>query len=383
MKIALVHDQLKEFGGAERVLVALTKIFPKADIYTSFFDEGMLKKRAPEYKEWNIRPSWFHKMPDFIKKLYSPLRFLAPLIWESFDFSDYDVVISSSGWYMSKGVVTRPETMHVCYLHHQPRYLYFYETALEWQKYFPVRIYAHLVNHRLRMWDYLSSQRPDFFLANSEETKKRIQKFYRRDSVVIYPPVAMPKVLPVHPSQRGKKNYYITVARLTRAKHIDLLIKVANQKKFNLKIVGAGRDKEYLAKLAGPSIEFLDTVSDHELGGLYNHAKAFLFAAIDEEFGIAPVEAMGHGLPVIAFADGGLKETVQEGVNGFLFHKLTPGELTKSIEKLESLSSQKYHQMRKESRRIAENFSEEKFRERIVTFVNEKMHFHSSLRGTK
>ena len=234
MKIALVHDQLKEFGGAERVLVALTKIFPKAHVYTSFFDEAMLKKRAPEYKEWDIHPSWFHKMPKFIKKLYSPLRFLAPLIWESFDFTGYDLVISSSGWYMSKGVITRPDTLHVCYLHHQPRYLYFYETALEWQKYWPVRIYAHLINHRLRLWDFLSSQRPDFFIANSEETKKRIQKFYRRDADVIYPPVSFPKTL--HATRYTLHDYYITVARLTRAKHIDLLIKVANEKKLPLKI---------------------------------------------------------------------------------------------------------------------------------------------------
>jgi len=370
MKIALVHDQLKEFGGAERVLVSLSKIFPKADIYTSFFDMEMLKKRAPEYKEWNIHASWFHKMPQFIKRLYSPLRFLAPLIWESFDFSAYDLVISSSGWYMSKGIITKPKTLHICYLHHQPRYLYYYETAVEWQKYSLVKIYAHIINFRLRIWDYLSSQRPDFFIANSEETKKRIDKFYRRDATVIYPPVSIPKRVGTWNIERGTKGYYLTVSRLTRAKHIDLLIQAANSQKFTLKIVGDGRDKEYLQKLAGPTVEFLENVTDSALSGLYQHAKAFLFAAIDEEFGIAPVEALGRGVPVIAYADGGLKETVQDGINGYLFYKLTEQALLERIKQFELLDKNRHLEMRKNARTSAENYTEEKFKERLLEFIS-------------
>ena len=134
MKIAIVHDQLQEFGGAERVLVSLIRIFPEADVFTSFYNPNSLGIHAPLFRNKRIHTSWADKIP-FLKKLYSPLRFITPLIWESFDFSSYDLVISSSGSYMSKGIVTKPGTKHVCYLHHPPRYLYNYETAIEWQKY--------------------------------------------------------------------------------------------------------------------------------------------------------------------------------------------------------------------------------------------------------
>jgi glycosyltransferase involved in cell wall biosynthesis len=213
---------------------------------------------------------------------------------------------------MCKGIKTKAPTVHICYLHHPPRYLYGYETAMEWQKYWPVKVYAHIVNHFLRMWDFKSSQRPDYFIANSEETKKRIKKYYRRDATVIYPSVGIPQ---------NKKSYnfphhnpgiwhYVTISRLARAKHIDILIKAANEQKFKLKIVGEGRDDEYLKSIAGPTVEFLGHVADQELEKVLMLSKAFLFASVDEEFGIAPIEAMGYGIPVIAYKSGGLIETV-------------------------------------------------------------------------
>ena len=192
MKIALVHDQLQEFGGAERVLISLHQIFPSAPVYTAFLNQATAKKNIKDLYRWKIITSWAAKIP-FIGKLYSPLRFLAPAIWESFDFSEFDVVISSSGWYMCKGVTTSKPTVHVSYVHHPPRYLYGYETAVEWQKYRAVKIYATIVNFFLRRWDYSSSQRPDVLIANSEETKRRIKKLYNRDSTVVYPPVSIPK----------------------------------------------------------------------------------------------------------------------------------------------------------------------------------------------
>ncbi|MDP4011219.1 MAG: glycosyltransferase, partial [Candidatus Roizmanbacteria bacterium] len=180
-RIALVHDQLQEFGGAERVFVVLTKLYPEADIFTAFYNPQALGIHNKHFKNRAVIESWAAKIP-FFGKLYSPLRFFAPKIWQSFNFDEYDIVISSSGWYMCKGIRTPDKTTHICYLHHPPRYLYGYETAVEWQKYWPVKIYAHIVNHYLRQWDYTSSQRPDYFIANSEETKKRIKKFYRRDA---------------------------------------------------------------------------------------------------------------------------------------------------------------------------------------------------------
>lgn len=373
MKIAIVHDQLQEFGGAERVLVALKKIFPAADVFTSFYNPHTLGNQAEKFRDWKITTSWADKIL-FIKKLYSPLRFITPWIWESLDLLSYDLVISSSGSYMSKGVITRPETTHISYLHHPPRYLYYYETAIEWQKYLPIKIYGHLLNHSLRLWDYLSSQRVDHFIANSEETKKRIQKFYRRDATVIYPPVELPKTTQKLAKPANKK-YYLTVSRLARAKHIDILINAANKMKFNLKIVGSGRDEKYLRSIAGETIEFLNNVSDEKLPTLYKNAKAFLFSAVDEEFGIALIEAMGYGLPIITLKSGGVPETVKDGINGFLFAKLDLNSLHKKIKFLESIPYEKYLELKKNARQTAEKFSFENFKKNILNFVrSRRMH---------
>lgn len=370
MKIALVHDQLQEFGGAERVLVALKAIFPEADVYTSFYNPDALGIHAKHFKDWNIISSWADRVP-FFKKLYSPLRFLTPYIWEAFNFNGYDLVISSSGSYMCKGIITRPETTHICYIHHQPRYLYYYETAREWQKYLPVRVYGHLINHGLRIWDYLSSQRVDYFISNAEETKKRVQKLYRRESDVIYPPVTITDNPPVF-STFDKDGYYITTSRLARAKHIDVLIKAAKEGDIKLKIIGTGRDEEYLKNIAGPNIEFLSNVHDDTFKALYSHAKAFLFASVDEEFGIAPIEAMGYGIPVIAYASGGLKETVQDGKNGYLYQELESRSLLKKIQSFEKLSEPKRIEMKKQARKTAEQYSLERFKKQILSFVQSK-----------
>jgi len=373
MKIAIVHDQLSEFGGAERVLVALKNIFPQADIYTSIFNLNNLGSHKDLFKNCKIYTSWFDKIP-VIRNFYSPLRFITPKIWESFDFSKYDLVISSSGSWMSKGVIIKFPTVHICYLHHPPRYLYGYETAIEWQKYLLIKIYGNFINHSLRLWDFQSSQRPNYFIANSEETRRRIQKFYRRNSVVIYPPVSIPNIKLVYPElveelTREPKNYYLTVSRLARAKHIDILIKAANKMRFNLKIVGCGRDEKYLKSIAGPNIEFLGNVTDKEKDYLYSEAKAFLFAAKDEEFGIAPVEAMGYYLPVIAYNSGGLPEYVKNGINGYLFDKLTEDSLIERVTELTALTKEKYIEMKQSARKTSLQFTEKQFKEKILAFV--------------
>jgi len=365
MKIALVHDHLMEFGGAERVFVALKKMFPEAHVYTAAYDKDVVQKNIPDFDTWNVHTSWASNIP-FFKKLYSPLRFLTPWIWQSFDFSIYDLVISSSGWFMSKGIITKPKTKHISYIHHQPRYLYYYETAMEWQRYLPVKIYAHFVNHFLRMWDYVGSQRPDVLIANSKETQSRIQKFYRRDSVVVYPPVQLPQNVDL---KLRKPEYFVTLSRLARAKNIDVMIKAANHLKIPLKIVGKGRDEEYLRSLAGNTIEFMGNLPDSEFETLYKGAKAFLCTAVDEEFGIAPVEAMGYGVPVIAYASGGLKETVKNGENGMLFNELTIESLSESILKMEKQDIKEYKDMCLSARKCSEKFSWNVFQENIKKIV--------------
>ncbi len=369
MRIALVHDQLREFGGAERVLVSLKTIFPQADVYTTTFDLNSLGSHKNLIKDWKVYVSWFGKIP-ILNKFYSPFRFLTPLIWESFDFSKYDLVISSSGSWMSKGIKTNKPTIHISYIHHPPRYLYGYETAIEWQKYFFVKIYGHIVNHFLRIWDFISTQRADYLIANSEETKRRIEKFYRRDSTVIYPPVDIPKTTNY---ELLTTNYFLTVSRLARAKHIDVLIKAANAVRFNLKIVGSGRDEERLKQMAGPTVEFFGNIPDQDFKKLFSNAKAFLFASKDEEFGIAPVEAMGYGLPVIAYKSGGVPEYIIDNKNGYLFDKLEESSLIDKVKELTGLSKEEYLEMRKEARKTTERFSEKKFEKQILDFVNSKV----------
>jgi len=365
MRIAIVHDHFLEFGGAERVAVAIKKIFPEAHMHTAAYNKEILTKRVPGSSSWDIRTSWAMRIP-FFKKLYSPLRFLAPWIWESFDFSDYDVVISSSGWFMSKGIITKDGTQHISYIHHQPRYLYYYETAVEWQKHLPIKIYAHFINHFLRTWDYIGSQRPDILVANSEETQRRIKKFYRRDSVVIYPPVYIPTDVNL---ESRSPEYYVTLSRITRAKNIDLLIRTANRMKIPLKIIGSGRDKEYLQSIAGETVEFVGHVKDKEFVDFFRGAKAFLNAAVDEEFGIATVEAMGYGVPIVAYASGGLKETVKNGVNGFLFEDLTEEALEGAINKIEKLTKKEYLDMSKAARRESQKYTYDEFASKLKKLV--------------
>lgn len=371
LKVALVHDQLREFGGAERVLVAFKKIFPQADIYTTTYDLNSLGVHKKIFKNLNIKVSWFGKIP-IINRFYSPFRFLTPFIWESFDFSRYDLVISSSGSWMSKGIITKKPTIHISYIHHPPRYLYGYETAVEWQKYWPIKIYGYIINHFLRIWDFQSTKRPDFLIANSIETQKRIEKFYRRKSTVIYPPVSITK----NPNyQIPTANYFITISRLARPKHIDILIKAANKMKFNLKIIGTGRDEKYLRSIAGATVEFLGNLPDEKFKEIISNAKAFLFASRDEEFGIACIEAMGYGIPVIAYNSGGIPEYLKNGVNGFLFDLLDPVSLINKIKILNNLSAEKYLQIKKNARKTAEKFSEENFKKNILNFINKIFNF--------
>lgn len=370
MKVAIVHDQLFEFGGAERVLVDLKKIYPDADVYLSGYNEDVARSRIKDFDTWNVHVSWVSKIP-FYRRLYSPLRFLMPKIWESFDMSGYDLVISSSGWFMSKGIKTEPPTVHLSYIHHPPASLYGYQTAIEWQKYWPIKVYGTIVNHFNRLWDFKASQRPDVLMANSEETRRRIKKFYRRDAHVIYPAVAIPKKEPKY--ERPKDTYYISVCRLAFKKHVRLLVEAANQYGFNLKVIGTGREEEELRELAGPTVEILGHVPDEDFDRIFSGATAFLNAVVEEDFGIAPVEGLGRGLPVIAYASGGLLETVQDGKNGFHFKEHTPESLYEGIKRLEKLSDSEYIAMRKAARESSKHYTFDVFKKELTALVKKTL----------
>lgn len=345
MKVALVHDYLKEFGGAERVLLALSEIWPEAPIYTAFYQKG--SAAWERFKNKKIITSWVQKIPFFSTKLYSPLRFLAPKIWGSFDFSQYDLVISSSSWYITKGLTQpsprlRPAT-EICYCHTPPRWLYGYRTSVEWQKYWPVKVYGTIIGHFMRLYDFRQAQKVKAFIANSEEVKKRIWKFYRRESTVIYPPVNLPK-----PQKLKKLDYYLIVSRPVGGKGIELGLAAAKKYGFKLKVVGGG------------------TVSDEELVRLYSRAKAFLALSKDEDFGIAPVEAMACGTPVIAYNGGGYKETVIDGKTGVLFTDYSVKGLWQAMKRLEKLKIKPHDCLEQ-----AKKFSKERFKREIKEFVEQ------------
>lgn len=371
MKVGLVHDYINEFGGAERVLLALSEIWPEAPIYTAFYKKG--SPAWERFKNKDIRVSWVHYIPFFKSKLHSPLRFLAPLIWRSFDFSDYDVILSSSGWYITKGFRKGKNTIEICYCHTPPRWLYGYPTSVEWQKYWPVRVYAVIIGHFMRLYDFKAAQKVDYFIANSKNVARRIWKFYKRRATVIYPPVELSKTPKVK-----KGDYYLVISRIVGGKGLDLAVKAAVKLGIKLKIAGkpAGYYTEYkkLKKLAKKNVEFLGYVSDKRLAELYAGAKAFLALATEEDFGMTPVEAMLAGTPVIAFRGGGYVESIVEGKTGVFFDKPTVESLMGAIKRFENLSAGRRGMKIKpqDCIRQAKKFSKERFKSEIEAFVRSK-----------
>ncbi|MEK7166680.1 MAG: glycosyltransferase, partial [Patescibacteria group bacterium] len=295
MKIALVHDYLREYGGAERVVEVLHEMYPQAPLFTSFVDWNALGGFARLFRGWDIRTSWVQGN-WLMKKFHSPLRLLTPLVWESFNLKEYEVIISSSGWFICRGVITHPGQVHISYIHHPPRNLYGFPTGTKSNVF--MRIYATVINPFLRIYDYTTAQRVDHLVANSETTRARIMKFYRRDATVIYPPVDVSRDTKYMKRKENVSHltshispYYLSVGRLNYAKRIDLAIEACNKLKLPLKIVGTGKEEANLRLMAGNTIEFLGAVTDDELGELYAGAKALIFCALEEDFGMVPVEA--------------------------------------------------------------------------------------------
>jgi len=392
MRVAIVHDYLREYGGAERVVEAIHELWPEAPLYTSFMDWQALGIHADRFKHWNIRTvetsiPGILRIPGIwiLRKFHSPLRFLAPKIWESFDLHGYDVVISSSGWFMCRGVKVFEPTVHICYIHHPPRNLYGYATGSDIQKYAIVRAYSHVVNFFLRHYDFETAQKVDYFVANSKETARRVRKFYRRESTVIYPPVdvgigdkgkgiSKAKHLSRITSHVSPKSYFLSVGRLSWSKRVDLAIDACNTLALPLKVVGAGKEETKLRSIAGSTIEFIGGVTDEALSQLYQGAKALIFTALDEDFGIVPVEAMRHGTPVIALGKGGVLETVIDGKTGFLFHKPETHELIITLKRFIKYSDNTYHRsvMEQACRRQAAKFGKEKFQKAFRSFVEKQ-----------
>ena len=364
MKVALVHDYIKEYGGAERVLRTLADIFPNAPIYTAFSVKGSTAEK--EFRNREIKQSFLAPILK-IWRLYSPLRFLAPVIWKSFDLQNYDLVITSASWYIARGFRIGTKTKVICYCHTPPRWLYGYEMSVGFTKYWPVKVYATIVGHFMRLYDYKSAQTVDSWIANSENVKKRISKFYRKNSTVIYPPVDVEKIIQATKNIK-KENFYLVVSRLVGAKGLEEAAKAAKELGFKLKIVGEAHGfanvEKKLKKLSGGSIKLLGKVSDEELYELYGKAKGFIALARDEDFGMTVVEAQAAGTPVIAFNGGGFKESVVDGKTGILINARDKKTISSAIKKLEITRRDK-----KVLQKNARRFSKESFVKEIKAFV--------------
>ena len=438
MKVALVHDFLIEYGGAERVLEALHEIWPKAPVYTAFFNPDSLGPNASKFKGWKIITSWGTRLP-FWQKLVSPYRIFSKSFFESIDLSGFDLVVSSSNMYMAKAVKV-PNGVHVCYCHTPPRFLYGYPTALNWRKNPLLRPIGEVINHFMRVWDFEAAQEPfrgstpkaqskpsgveplrskgrvDYFIANSKEVQARIKKFYRRDSLVIYPPVNISAFSNQRIASRKKtlnaslldsKPYFLVVSRLVGAKKVDIVVDVCAKLGLPLKVVGSGKEMQSLQKLAeklskrisryssseqsesrssrqartinNSMVEFLGEVSDDQLIDIYKNCRAVIFPAEQEDFGLVPVEAMAAGKPVIANAQGGVLESVIDAIpagkgkgTGVYFDPATVGSLTLAINNFVNLEKKGYFDP-KFIRRHAQKFSKERFKREVLKFVESKI----------
>ena len=344
IRVALVQDYIKEFGGAESVLEILSDIFPSAPIYTSIYRPKYLGPHQERLqKKWShrVHQSFFQYIP-FAQKIISPLRLLSPLAFKSFDFSKFDVIITSATGAYFPNSLNKKSAKLICYCHTPPRYLYGLPTARKFTQNKFIKFFIDIINHFLRLWDFHYSQNVDQYIANSATTAARIQKYYRRDSVVINPPVDLPTKKSSSDKLKSEKltsNYLLAGGRLAQAKRFDIAIEACNQ--LNLKLKIFGRDfsgvLDQLKQISGPTIEFVGEVNQDEKAILYQNAHAFIFSADQEDFGIVPVESMAFGCPVIAYKSGGVAETVVDGKTGVFFDKLTADSCANAIKKFQKL----------------------------------------------
>ncbi|MBU1126623.1 MAG: glycosyltransferase [Patescibacteria group bacterium] len=363
MKVALVHDHLTQAGGAERVLEALQAIWPQAPTFTLLYDKKAL---GNTFGHREIRPSFLQSIPILHKKT----RWLLPLMptaTESHNLSGFDVIISSSSAF-SKGIIPPSDAIHICYCHTPTRYLwsdthdYVRELNLPW----PLKKLLPLLLSQMRIWDYQSANRVDFFIANSDTVRRRIKKYYQKESDVIHPPVDIDQFS----ISDAPKNYYLIGGRLVSYKRYDLVIDAFNKTGQPLKIFGTGPAEKEMRRRAMSNIEFLGLVSDEERARLFQDAIAFLHPH-EEDFGITAIESMAAGRPVIAYRKGGALETVIDGKTGVFFDEQSPEELADTVMRFDHTAFNP-----KEIRQHAEQFALPIFHKKINDYVTEKWEQH-------
>ena len=362
MKVAIVCDWLTGIGGAERVVLALHEIYPKAPIYTSQYD--------PEKIDWfdsaDVRTTWLQKLPKSLKKFLPLLRAYS---FSKLDLSSYDLVISSSGA-EAKAVKTGPNTVHVCYCHSPTQYYWTRKNEYLKNPGFPLglnwvaKLGLKILVEPLKAWDKRAAKKPDYFITNSNYTKEVIKKYYKRDAEVIYPPVDVDRfrMKGNPPTRHG----FVIAGRQTPYKRVDLAIEACNRLKVPLIVIGNGPDHKRLEKIAGRTITFLTSVNDLLIVNQFQSALGFIFPNLDD-FGIVAVEALAAGTPVIAYKKGGALDYIKEGQNGLFFTQQTVGNLANVLEV--ALTKKFNYSKVSES---AEKFSVATFKKEFKTYITSK-----------
>ncbi len=356
-KVALVHDWLTNQGGGERVLWQLHELYPEAPIYTSVYYQS----RMTDFAKLDVRTSFLQRWPlaKSRHQLYSLLR---PMAFESFDFSSYDLVISTNSA-EAKGIVTSPGTVHISYVFTPTRYYWSgYHEYLSRPNLGLFNPLAHLIGpgliSRLREWDYAAAQRADHIIGISRYVNQRIHKYYRRQAELIYPPVDTKRF----DNTKDRQDYYLVVSRLVPYKQIELAVQACTRMKRPLKVAGSGSELAALQRMAGPTVKFITQPTDGDITDLYSRAKGFIFTP-EEDFGITPLEAMASGCPVIAYGRGGALETVIDGETGVFFNEPTIDSVVEAIKRFEATSFDV-----KKLRTQAERFSNQRFRREFKAF---------------
>lgn len=372
MRVAIVHEWLANMGGSEKVVLALHELFPEAPIYTTVFNPDKLPE---EFRGLDVRISFIQRLPQARTK-YQRYLPLMPTAFEQFDLTEYDLVLTSNHA-CAKGVVTRPETLNICYCHTPMRYAWgFYHEYMEREKVGRLgRLMIPPLMTYLRMWDRLAADRVDYFVANSTTVARRIEKYYRRDSVVIHPPVEVEHIRSLEEQiypEKDSEEFYLVVSRLVPYKRVDLAVEAFSRMGLPLVVIGDGSERSKLEAIAGNTVRLLGRQSDEVVRSHFSRCKAFIFPG-EEDFGITPVEAQAAGKPVIAFGKGGVTDSVIDGITGVFFEEQSVEALMGAVKRFQGMTFD-----RSIIRKHAEAFSEKAFAEKIMAFIKEKMQGHQA-----
>jgi glycosyltransferase involved in cell wall biosynthesis len=373
-RIAIVYDWIDKWGGVERVLLTLHEMFPQADFYTSYFDQ----RTASWAKDLKIKTSFLQNFPNLIKKSRILSFIFYPFVFESFDFSNYDLVISVTSSF-AKSIITKPGTKHLCYLLTPTRYLWSHQ-----KDYLRNQLVGYLLGGYLALvkkWDWVAGQRPDKIISISEIVKKRCLRYYQRESEVIYPgfdinywknikdKISNIKTIDQISKILRNKKYFLVVSRLEPYKKVDLVIKVFNKLDDVLIIIGEGTEEKKLKNMAGKKIIFLSKLSDDELGIFYSNAQALIIPQ-EEDFGYVSIEAQFFGCPVIAYKKGGATETIRDGKTGIFFANQNERSLRKAIERFNKIKYNLKKSVLKFGLKNMERFDKKIFEKRFVESIN-------------